>query len=125
VIEGEGLIERAEVVGKAIRSRWESLESDVPEIGEVRGIGAMIGVEFVRDRETREPNGEYLSAFIHEAMRRGVVTVSCGTYHNVLRHLVPLVISDAELEEGLDILADAALAARGRGEPIEESSEGD
>jgi 4-aminobutyrate aminotransferase / (S)-3-amino-2-methylpropionate transaminase / 5-aminovalerate transaminase len=125
VIEEEGLVERAEVVGKAIRSRWEELARDVPEIGEVRGIGAMVGVELVKDRDTREPNGEFLSAFMHEAMRRGVVTVSCGAYHNVLRHLVPLVISDAELEEGLDILGDAAMASRGRREPIEESSEGD
>ena len=125
VIEEEGLVERAEVVGKTIRSRWEDLASQVDEIGEVRGLGAMIGVEFVRDRGSREPNGPYLSALMNGAMQRGVVTVSCGAYHNVLRHLVPLVISDAELEEGLDVLSDVALECRGRGAPIEESSEGD
>jgi len=125
VIEEEGLVERAEIVGKTIRSRWDDLSDEVEEIGEIRGLGAMIGVEFVRDRETKEPNGEYLSAFMREAMRRGVVTVSCGTFHNVLRHLVPLVISDAELEEALDVVADAALASRGKQAPVEESSEGD
>ncbi|MCA1834485.1 MAG: 4-aminobutyrate--2-oxoglutarate transaminase [Actinobacteria bacterium] len=125
VIEEEGLVERAETVGKAIRSRWEALAGEVEEIGEVRGIGAMIGVEFVTDRETREPNGGYVSAFMSEATRRGVVTVSCGAYHNVLRHLVPLVITDEQLDEGLDILSEAALAARGSGEPVEESSEGE
>jgi 4-aminobutyrate aminotransferase / (S)-3-amino-2-methylpropionate transaminase / 5-aminovalerate transaminase len=125
VIEEEGLIERAEVVGKAIRSRWEGLASQVEEIGEVRGLGAMIGVEFVKDRGTREPNGEYLSALMHGAMHRGVVTVSCGAYHNVLRHLVPLVISDAELDEALDVLSEVALESRGKAGPVEESSEGD
>ena len=114
VIEEEGLIERAESVGKAIRSRWEDLAADITEIGDVRGLGAMVGVEMVKDRGTKEPAGEYLSAFMREALRRGVVTVSCGAYHNVLRHLVPLVISDGELEEALDVLADAALAARGQ-----------
>src|SRR5439155_6382572 len=125
VIEEEGLVERAEIVGKTIRSRWDDLSDEIEEIGEVRGVGAMIGVEFVTDRETKQPNGEYLSAIMHEAMRRGVVTVSCGAYHNVLRHLVPLVISDAELDEALDILADAARSSRGKGTPVLESSEGD
>lgn len=111
VIEEEGLIERAEEVGKTIRTRWEQVAQDVPQVGEIRGIGAMIGVEFVTDRATKEPNEEFLGAVIKEAMTRGVVAVSCGIYHNVLRHLIPLVITDEELEEGLDILADAAVAA--------------
>jgi 4-aminobutyrate aminotransferase/(S)-3-amino-2-methylpropionate transaminase len=125
VIEEEGLVERAEIVGKTIRSRWDDLSDEIEEIGEVRGVGAMIGVEFVRDRGTKEPNGEYLSALMQEAMRRGVVTVSCGAHHNVLRHLVPLVISDPALDEALDILSAAASVTRGKSAPIHESSEGD
>ncbi|MEX2276150.1 MAG: 4-aminobutyrate--2-oxoglutarate transaminase [Actinomycetota bacterium] len=112
VIDEEGLLERSEVVGKAIRARWEELAGEVPEIGEVRGVGSMIGVEMVVDRETKEPNGQYLSAFMRETQRRGVVTVSCGIYNNVLRHLVPLVITDEQLDEALDVLADSAVAAR-------------
>lgn len=112
VIEEEGLVERAEVVGKAIRSRWEALAEDVPEVEEVRGVGAMIGVEFVKDRETKEPNAGCVVALVREALARGVVTVSAGLHGNVLRHLVPLVITDGELEEGLDALAGAAVAAR-------------
>ncbi|MGQ0669932.1 MAG: 4-aminobutyrate--2-oxoglutarate transaminase [Actinomycetota bacterium] len=114
IIEEEGLLERAELIGKQIRSRWEDIARDVvPEVGEVRGVGAMIGVEMVKDRGTREPAGDYLSAFMQETQRRGVVTVSCGIYHNVLRHLVPLVITDDQLDEALDVLAESAVAARG------------
>ena len=73
----------------------------------------MIGVEFVKDRQTKEPNEAILGGLIGEAMNHGVVAVSCGPYHNVLRHLVPLVITDEELEEGLDILAESAISASG------------
>ncbi|HEX8098917.1 MAG TPA: 4-aminobutyrate--2-oxoglutarate transaminase [Actinomycetota bacterium] len=111
VIEEEGLLERAEQVGKTIRARWEEVAQDVPEVGDIRGVGSMIGVEFVKDRETKEPNEALLGALIQRAMEHGVVAVSCGIYHNVLRHLIPLVISDAELEEGLDVLAEAAVSA--------------
>jgi 4-aminobutyrate aminotransferase/(S)-3-amino-2-methylpropionate transaminase len=107
VIEEEGLIERAEQVGKTIRSRWEQVAQGVDQIGEIRGVGAMIGVEFVADRVSKEPDDRFLGAVIGRAMRRGLVTVSSGAYHNVLRHLVPLVITDAQLEEGLDVLAGA------------------
>ena len=112
VIEEEGLIERADVVGKAIRSRWEELSGDVPQIGEIRGLGSMIGVEMVSDRGTKEPDGDYVGRLMTETQRRGLITVSCGVYHNVLRHLPPLVITDQQLDEALDVLADAALGAR-------------
>jgi 4-aminobutyrate aminotransferase / (S)-3-amino-2-methylpropionate transaminase / 5-aminovalerate transaminase len=111
VIEEEGLIERADQVGKILRARWEQIAADVPEVGEIRGLGAMVGIEFVKDRGTRDPNEAFLGAVIRGAMKRGVVTVSCGIYHNVLRHLIPLVITDEELDEGLDAVAEAALEA--------------
>jgi 4-aminobutyrate aminotransferase / (S)-3-amino-2-methylpropionate transaminase / 5-aminovalerate transaminase len=114
VIEDEGLIERAEQVGKTIRARWDDAAQDVLQIGEVRGVGAMVGVEFVKDRETKEPDEDIVGELITGAMQEGVVAVSCGPYHNVLRHLVPLVITDEELDEGLDVLTEAAQnASRG------------
>ena len=112
VIEEESLIERADVVGKAIRSRWEQLAVDIPEVGDVRGLGSMVGVEMVTDRGTKEPDGAYVARLMAETQRRGLITVSCGVYHNVLRHMPPLVITDEQLDEALDALADAALAAR-------------
>jgi len=112
VIEEESLIERADVVGKAIRSRWEQLAVDIPEVGDVRGLGSMVGIEMVTDRATKEPDGAYVARLMAETQRRGLITVSCGVFHNVLRHMPPLVITDEQLDEALDVLADAALAAR-------------
>jgi 4-aminobutyrate aminotransferase / (S)-3-amino-2-methylpropionate transaminase / 5-aminovalerate transaminase len=115
VVEEEGLMERSEQVGKTIRARWEQLAGQIPEVGDIRGIGSMIGVEFVKDRATKEPNEAYLGALISGTIRRGLVTVSCGIYHNVLRHLIPLVITDEQLDEALDVVSAAAMAARGAG----------
>jgi 4-aminobutyrate aminotransferase/(S)-3-amino-2-methylpropionate transaminase len=111
IVDDENLLERADEVGKSIRSRWEGIERQVPEIGEIRGLGSMVGVEMVKDRETREPNPEFIDRLMRETQKRGLITVSCGIYHNVLRHLVPLVISDEQLDEGLDALAESAVAA--------------
>lgn len=112
VIDDEGLVERADAVGKAIRARWEEIARDVPEVGDIRGLGSMIGVEMVKDRDTREPDGDYVGRLMAETQKRGVITVSCGVYHNVLRHLAPLVIGDDQLDEALEVLADSAVAAR-------------
>ncbi len=118
VIEEEGLVERAEQIGKQIRSRWEEVARDLPEIGEVRGLGAMIGVEFVEDRQSKTPNKHLASDIVTGSTERGVVSVSCGIYKNVVRHLVPLVITDEQLAEGLDVLAETAIdASRGRVHP--------
>src|SRR5207245_2198283 len=97
VIEEEGLVGRAEQVGKVLRARWEQIAQEVPEVGEIRGVGAMIGVEMVKDRESKEPNEAFLGALVRGSISRGLIAVSCGIYHNVLRHLIPLVITDEEL----------------------------
>src|SRR5205823_12307482 len=115
VIDEEGLLERAEQVGKVLTDRWNDIASSTPEIGEVRGVGSMVGVEFVRDAASKEPNEEFLGAVVARAMQRGLITVTCGAYHNVLRHLIPLAITDDELEEGLDVLAASVADARAAG----------
>jgi 4-aminobutyrate aminotransferase / (S)-3-amino-2-methylpropionate transaminase / 5-aminovalerate transaminase len=113
VIEEEALVDRAEEIGKQIRSRWEEVARDVPEIGEIRGVGAMIGVEFVDDPETKNPAKDLVGKLVADTTGRGVVAVSCGIYKNVVRHLLPLVITDEQLAEGLDAVAEAATAVRG------------
>ena len=76
-------------------------------IGDVRGLGAMLALEFVRDRETREPAPEIATAVTEAAAVRGLLLLKAGIYGNCIRVLVPLVIGDAELEEALDVFGES------------------
>ena len=102
---------RARVIGEVLLSRLQSLAADHPQIGDVRGRGAMVAVELVRPG-TREPDAAEAARVSAACHRAGVLTLTCGTYGNVLRLLPPLVIDDALLNEALDVLADA-MANRG------------
>ncbi|HLA81244.1 MAG TPA: 4-aminobutyrate--2-oxoglutarate transaminase [Thermoleophilia bacterium] len=104
IIESEGLIARANVIGNRIKDRLTALENQYPMIGDVRGLGAMVAMELVEDRETKKPAGEFARRLRLKLYENGVVNVGAGTYHNVLRILVPLTIEDATLSRGLDIL---------------------
>lgn len=108
------LVGRARRVGEQIRSRMDALAAHCPLIGEVRGVGAMIGVELVKDRRTREPAGEATAQVIHRCIDRGVIAVKCGIYGNVVRFLVPFVITDDQLAEALDVMEAAILEAATR-----------
>lgn len=78
-------------------------------IGDVRGLGGMIGIEFVKDKESKEPAAELTSAIIQECAANGLLVEGAGTYNNVIRFLAPLVMTDSQLEVGLDIF-EAAVA---------------
>lgn len=108
VIESEGLCARAERQGAMLRARLQDMRSRWPCIGEVRGLGAMVAMELVRDRRPDSPDAEITKALVQSAGRRGLVLLSCGIYGNVIRFLAPLTIPDAQLAEGLAIL-EAAL----------------
>jgi 4-aminobutyrate aminotransferase/(S)-3-amino-2-methylpropionate transaminase len=108
IIESEQLCARAMRVGAAVRSRLTDLQSRWSCIGDVRGLGAMIAMELVKDRRADAPDAELTKALVQAAGRRGLVLLSCGVYSNVIRFLMPLTIPDAELAEGLAIL-EAAL----------------
>ncbi len=108
VIESEQLCARAERVGAAVVARLRDLQSRWPCIGEVRGLGAMVAMELVKDRRPDAPDAELTKSLVQAAGRRGLVLLSCGIYANVIRFLMPLTIPDAELAEGLAIL-EAAL----------------
>lgn len=103
VIEEEGLLARATTIGERIHERIGSLRSDVPEIGDVRGTGAMIGIEFV-EAGTRTPHPEMVTAIVAHARETGLLLLPTGTHGNVIRLLPPLNLSDDELEEGLELL---------------------
>jgi 4-aminobutyrate aminotransferase/(S)-3-amino-2-methylpropionate transaminase len=108
VIESEGLCARAERQGAMLRARLEDMRSRWSCIGEVRGLGAMVAMELVRDRRPDSPDAEITKALVQSAGRRGLVLLSCGIYGNVIRFLAPLTMPDAQLAEGLAIL-EAAL----------------
>jgi 4-aminobutyrate aminotransferase/(S)-3-amino-2-methylpropionate transaminase len=110
VFEEEGLVERAALVGEAIRERLLAWQARWPAIGDVRGLGAMLAIELVHDRETKQPAPELASAVIEEALGRGLVLLKAGVYGNCIRVLCPLTISEAELDEGLAVWEEALAA---------------
>ncbi len=102
-IEREDLCARAEAIGEQVMKRFHTLQQKYELIGDVRGLGAMCAMEFVKDRVTKEPAKEAAEQFAREALRRGVITLTAGTYGNVIRTLMPLVITDEELLCGLNV----------------------
>jgi len=101
VFEDEGLVERAERIGETVRGRMTAWQERFPQIGDVRGLGAMLALELVRDPATKEPAPELASRVAEEAARRGLLLLKAGVHANCIRVLCPLVITDAELDEAL------------------------
>jgi 4-aminobutyrate aminotransferase-like enzyme len=98
---------RAEHIGDRLRSGLEGIAERIAAVGEVRGIGPMLALELVEDAETKEPAAALASATTAAARERGLILLSCGIYGNVIRILVPLVISDEDLDRGLEVLEEA------------------
>jgi 4-aminobutyrate aminotransferase/(S)-3-amino-2-methylpropionate transaminase len=98
------LNEKAVKVGQVIMTRLQKLMKQHSEIGDVRGIGAMIAIEFVKNGDPRQPNSEICPQIVKGCAANGLIVLSAGTYKNVLRILSPLVITDEQLEKGLSIL---------------------
>ena len=109
IIEDEKLLDRAVAIGKIIRKRFDEMKGKYAIIGDVRGLGAMLGMELVKDPVTKVPAKDECDAVVQECLRNGVIIPSAGIYGNVLRMLVAAVITDDQLNEGLDVL-DAAIA---------------
>jgi len=103
VFEEEGLNDRAAGIGDTIRSRMQAWQERWDAIGDVRGLGAMLAIELVHDRETKNPAPDVASAVVEAAAERGLLLLKSGIYSNCIRVLVPLVISDAELDEALGV----------------------
>ena len=112
IIEEEGLLKRAEEIGAQTEKRWKELQAGIGKgvIGDVRRVGGMMALEFVKDGDASKPNGDVAAAILAEARQRGLIMTTAGAYAQCLRSLVPLVISDEMLNEGLDIFADATEA---------------
>jgi len=101
VFEEEGLVERAQQVGETIRARMLAWQERFPAIGDVRGLGAMLAIEYVEDRQTKRPAPAIASRVAEEAAGRGLLLLKAGIHSNCNRVLCPLVITDVELEEAL------------------------
>jgi 4-aminobutyrate aminotransferase/(S)-3-amino-2-methylpropionate transaminase len=107
VFEDEGLVERAGRIGETIRGRMVSWQDRHPQIGDVRGLGAMLAIELVRDPATKEPAPELASRVTEEAAQRGLLLLRAGVHSNCIRVLCPLVITDPELDEALGAWGEA------------------
>ncbi len=102
-IEADGLVANAAARGDQLRAGLDSLVARDARVGDVRGRGLMLGVELVRDRETREPDGELGDAVIARCADAGLLLLTCGPAHNIVRWLAPLDVTAAEIDEGLGI----------------------
>jgi len=103
----ENLLQKAQILGKKIRERLTGWQNRFETIGDVRGLGPMLAIELVRDRETKNPAAEEASALVKYCIDHGVVILVCGTFNNVIRFLPPLVITDQELNKGLSVIEEA------------------
>jgi 4-aminobutyrate aminotransferase/(S)-3-amino-2-methylpropionate transaminase len=113
VFEEESVSDRAAQLGETIRARMESWQERWPEIGDVRGLGAMLAIELVKDPATKEPDADKATAIVEAAAERGLLLLKSGIYSNCIRVLAPLVLSDAELEEALGVWEEAIDATLG------------
>ena len=116
VIKEEKLAERATAIGKIITDRLRQIKdrTNLNCIGDIRGLGAMCALELVKDWSSHEPDAALTSNLLKAANERGLILLSCGTYANVIRFLVPLTASDALVEEGMDIFAESLVDAVNR-----------
>ena len=107
----EAFLARAREVGARLRAGLERISARHPQAGEVRGLGPMLAVEFVKDPATKEPFPELVLEVTRQALRRGLIVIRAGLYSNCIRLLPPLNLTDAEVDEGLEVLEEAVAAA--------------
>ena len=104
LIKDQNLNERSKEIGEVISKRFNALNNENNAIGDVRGMGAMQGIELVKNGDPRKPDGELCNRIVKSCAERGLVLISAGTFKNVIRILVPLVITNDQLKKGLDII---------------------
>ena len=105
--EKKKLLVRGEEIGKKVMERFNEFYEKYPVVGDVRGLGAMVGMELVVDRQTKEPATALTKQLVAGCREKGLLMISAGTYSNIIRPLMPLVITDDQLERGLEIVGEA------------------
>ena len=114
MIEHGGLLERATAMGKHFEKRARGWQKKWPLVGDVRGLGGMCAVELVRNAETREPADTETKEVAHYCYEHGLITITAGSYNNVMRILVPFAITDEQFDEGLGVLEEAIASVADR-----------
>ena len=104
IFEEENLLQASEALGKKLKKRFNAFQREYELIGDVRGMGPMLALELVKDRETKEPATEEAKALVKFCYDKGLIILSCGNFGNVIRTLMPLVITDEQLDRGLAIM---------------------
>lgn len=112
IMEREDLCSRSIEISNICRSRFELWKEKFEEVGDVRGIGCMMGIEFVTDKQSKQPHTVLVRELVDYCVRHGLIVESAGAYSNVIRFLCPLVVTDAQLESGLAILESAIESCR-------------
>ncbi|HLT59286.1 MAG: 4-aminobutyrate--2-oxoglutarate transaminase [Limnochordales bacterium] len=115
ILQEENLLARAEAIGRQMLARMRRWVETFPFVGDARGRGAMVALELVQDKESQRPAGELTRRVVRQAWEQGVIVLQAGLEGNVLRFPMPLVITDEQLQRGLDILEQVlqAMAAEG------------
>ncbi|TXT33941.1 MAG: 4-aminobutyrate aminotransferase [Comamonadaceae bacterium] len=111
IIKDEGLLARATAIGERMRERLRGLAKQHHVIADVRGLGAMTGLELSTEGDLHRPATDLAAALKTEAAKRGLIILTCGNYNNIIRMMPPLTIEDAVLDEGLEIIEQSLVAA--------------
>ncbi len=104
---GEPVFQKADRIGTRVKSAFIDMQHRYEIIGDVRGLGAMVGLELVKSRKTKEPHADGARELVRRCQDKGLIVLSCGVHHNVIRTLIPFSIADDELDRGLQILEEA------------------
>ncbi|MBD3205379.1 aminotransferase class III-fold pyridoxal phosphate-dependent enzyme [Candidatus Bathyarchaeota archaeon] len=107
IIERDKIVEKSEKMGKYLRTRLDELQSRYEKIGDVRGLGPMLAMEFVKDKSTKKPDPDTSSSIMKECLKNGLMTLKAGLYSNAIRLHPPLTIEEEYLDIGMDILENA------------------
>jgi len=106
ILKEKKLVERSQEIGQQIMNKLRTFAEKFPFVGEVRGLGAMNALEIVMNKQNPQPNGDLTKAIVQRCYEKGLIIITAGSYGNVIRSLVPLVVTDKQLEKGLKIIED-------------------
>jgi len=106
VFEEENLLEKAVNLGETLQKRFKQWQQEFDIVADIRGIGPMLALELVKDHQTGEPAADEAKSLVKFCYERGLIILTCGHYGNIIRTLIPLVITDDQLERGLSIMED-------------------